>query len=145
MKGGLRIYKEKREGGTRGDIIRSIRAQTGLEIRPRNPADPRDVSTSRFIKKKEMGGEFEVSSLSLNGPKWALKLSQMSSEPSRRTLPATRRPKEEIKASTARFRENNAVRLIDQLFQPSDRPSIPSNLQTLESITSWKALRSLMD
>ncbi|KAF3554154.1 hypothetical protein F2Q69_00013711 [Brassica cretica] len=62
-----------------------------------------------------------------------------------RTLPATQRPKEEIKASTARFRENDAVRLIDQPLQPSDRPPIPSNLQTLESITSWKALRSLMD
>uniref|UniRef100_A0A0D2ZQH8 CTCHY-type domain-containing protein n=1 Tax=Brassica oleracea var. oleracea TaxID=109376 RepID=A0A0D2ZQH8_BRAOL len=49
------------------------------------------------------------------------------------------------KASTARFRENDAVRLIDQPLQLSDRPSIPSNLQTLESITSQKALRSLMD
>ena len=81
MKGGLRIYKEKRGGETRGAIIRSIRAQTGLEIRPKNPADPRDFSV--YLKEKK-GGGFEVSSLSLNGPKWALKLSQMSSGPSRR-------------------------------------------------------------
>ncbi|KAF2579781.1 hypothetical protein F2Q70_00012975 [Brassica cretica] len=49
------------------------------------------------------------------------------------------------KASTARFRENDAVRLTGQPLQLSDRPCTPSNLQTLESITSQKALRSLMN
>ncbi|KAF3506307.1 hypothetical protein F2Q69_00004556 [Brassica cretica] len=53
--------------------------------------------------------------------------------------------KKSDKASTARLQGKDAVRLIGQPLQPSDRPSIPSNLQTLESITSQKALRSLMD
>ncbi|KAF3534409.1 hypothetical protein DY000_02041163 [Brassica cretica] len=64
---------------------------------------------------------------------------------SSKNLPCDTTTKRSDKVSTARLRENDAVRLIDQPLQPSDRPSIPSNLQTLESITSQKALRSLMD
>ncbi|KAF3516059.1 hypothetical protein DY000_02061187 [Brassica cretica] len=93
--------------------------------------EPKIVRLTRFIVK---------SSISFGSPiNPAMRLIPSSCRRSRGT------PVRSDKVSTARLRENDAVRLIDQPLQPSDRPSIPSNLQTLESITSQKALRSLMD